>query len=248
MTNIRTAVVTGASRGIGRALVSRLISEADSWQVIGVSRSGRVPQEVATAQGANVHFIQADLGTADGIDAVSAAARRYASHIDLIVHNAGAIQAGEELIAVSDEVLVRSFRLHTIAPLRLTISLRDLLGGETPASVVIIGSIYGSIPDPSVAAYVLSKATVPVLTQMLARELAPIRANCVLPGHVDTDMTRAAPTEFVDAIVKATPLGRLGTVEEVCDLVMFLGSDAARFITGGSFLIDGGYATVPYKT
>lgn len=248
MTNSRTAVVTGASRGIGRALVNRLISATDRWQVIGVSRSGSVPQEVATAQGATVNFIQADLGTAEGIAAVSAAARRYTSHIDLVVHNAGAIQAEEELTAVSDDALVRSYRLHTIAPLMLTTSLRDLLDGTTPASVVVVGSIYGGIPDPSVAAYVLSKATVPVLTQMLARELAPIRANCILPGHVDTDMTRAAPTEFVDAIVKTTPLGRLGTVEEVCDLVMFLGSDAARFITGSSFLIDGGYATVPYKT
>ena len=238
---MRTAIVTGGTRGIGAAVVDGLLRAEGDWRVLCVARHvGNV------AHHPNITFISGDLSTAEGIAAVTRAVCEQAEVIDLIVNNAGAISDTDALHCVDDRAVVGSFRLHCAASLLLSNSLKARLELAEGSSIINVGSIYGSVADPDVTAYALAKSAIPELTRIMARAFAPkIRVNCVLPGHVDTDMTRGAPDEFVRSIVARTPLQRLGTVAEIANAILFLASRNAGFITGASLVIDGGYMIGP---
>ena len=233
----KVAVVTGGSRGIGASVCRRLLQEG--WRVIAVSKHSAGDQLEGSAE-----HVVADLATREGLEAATSRITEGTSRIDLLVNGAGAIEADETFGTVSCASLNHSFNLHVVAPFVLTRSFRHLLAKGDRASVINIGSIYGHIADIEAVAYCLSKASVPLLTEMMARSLAPdIRVNCILPGHVDTDMTRAAPADFLAAVRRSTPLDRIGSPEEIADTIMFLASSQSSFITGAVIRIDGGFMT-----
>ena len=234
----KTAVVTGGSRGIGRAIVDSLAERG--WSVISVARTHPTPSR------SNVVCIAEDLATAEGAHRCLEAIQRRVDSLDLLVNNAGAIEADESVEGVSEETMLRSWRLHVVTPLILTRGLAEALGQAPHPSVVNVGSVYGRIVDPEVVAYGTSKCALDYLTGALAAALAPaVRVNTVLPGHVDTDMTRGAPKEFVAEVCDQTPLHRLARAEEVVNAVLFLASGDASFITGASLRVDGGFRASP---
>jgi 3-oxoacyl-[acyl-carrier protein] reductase len=230
----RTAVVTGGSRGIGRQIVTDLLD--DGWTVLSVQRG------TPDAGHERVQNIVADLSTSSGIDACIDGVRSRITRLDLLVNNAGEIHADEDLMTVTEDTMLSSWRLHTLAPLLLARALKDLLQRSPGPAVVNIGSVYGTVPDPEVLAYGSSKCGLGYVTSALAAALAPaVRVNAVLPGHVDTDMTQSAPAEFQDMIRGKTPLKRFATAREVSKAVRFLGGDDSSFITGTSLVVDGGF-------
>lgn len=234
----RIAVVTGGSRGIGRAVADSLA--ADNWSVLTVSR------QKTTAEEGRPQEILADLSTAEGAHECLRTIKTLTNRVDLLVNNAGAIGEDESVLRVSEENMLASWRLHVMSPLLLARGLIAEFDRSSNPAVVNIGSVYGRVVDPDVLAYGTSKCALGYLTGALAMALAPrVRVNSVLPGHVDTDMTRAAPEEFIGQIRKETPLGRVATVGEVVAAVRFLASSESSFITGASIRVDGGFRLEP---
>ena len=234
---METGVVTGGSRGIGASIARILLDHG--WRVLTIARG---PGEEIPS-GGSIEFIRADLSTEDGIREAANRVSASTESVDLVVNNAGAFLEDERFDRVTYRDMQYSFQLNLMAPLFFTRSLAPLLNKSSHPSVVNIGSVYGSIADTEAVAYCLAKSGVPLLTAMLAKALAPaIRVNCILPGHVNTDMTRRAPSEFLSAVVEKTPLRRIAEPQEIASLVLFLASPGASFVTGACLRADGGFA------
>lgn len=231
---IKTAIVTGGSKGIGLAIVNEFL--ATGWFVVNVSRTASNSCE-------NLQTVVADISTTPGLEFALNELHSLVKRVDLLVNNAGTIHENETVMDVTEEDMAASWRLHTWAPLFLTRGLTEELRAAPNPSVINIGSVYGQIADPDVIAYGASKSALNYISNALAISLAPeIRVNALLPGHVDTDMTTAAPEDFLATVKAKTPLGRISRKEEVVKVVRFLASDDASFITGATLLVDGGFA------
>ncbi len=243
----RTAIVTGASRGIGAAIAAAL--DAAGARVVLVARNADQLAAVAAGLANDPVVVTADLGTSDGPGAAAAASiEALGGRVDVLVNNAGLAlrKDSHELTAAEvDEVWnvnVRSALLLTTAVLPVMIAARS-------GSIISLSSISGLRGAPRRAVYAASKAALDGMTRALAMEYGPqgIRANAVAPGVVETDMWRAnlAKPGVADAVLSVIPTRRVSTPEEVADTVVFLASDASRAITGETISADGGiHATV----
>lgn len=230
----RIAVVTGSSRGIGRAIVARRLDEG--WYVIGASRRPARGQPAP-----HVHF-ETDLSQPGAASSLVDAIREVVPRVDLLVNNAGAIGTSEAVFEVSEEDIQTSFQLHAMTPFVLTRGLAPELRESDSSSVVNIGSVYGHVVDPEVVAYGSAKCALGYISGVLAAALAPnVRVNCLLPGHVDTALTASAPPEFLSSVLAETALRRIAGTAEVVSVVMFLASAESSFITGAQIPLDGGF-------
>lgn len=218
-TEPRIALVTGASRGIGRAVADVL--RRDGYRVLTPSRS------------------EMDLSDPTSIAAYCSRVER----VDALVNNAG-INTIVRLEELADPVLDDMLQVNLKAPLQLVRALAQKMGGERPGRIVNLSSIWAFVSKEGRCGYTAAKAALRGVTQTLALELAPqnILVNAVAPGFVDTELTRQNNTpEQIAALAVAIPLGRLARTEEVAQLVGFLASERNTYITGQTILIDGGY-------
>jgi NAD(P)-dependent dehydrogenase (short-subunit alcohol dehydrogenase family) len=235
-----TALVTGGSRGIGRAICLRLA--ADGAQIVlHYHRNQAAAEEVATATGGETKVVQADLGSTEEIEAMF---RQLGNiRLDFLINNAGVWKGtllGSSSIEVVNEILHANLR----GPFWVTQCALPLLkdGGR----IINISSVAGRIGIAGGRSlYGATKAAIDSLTRNWALELAPRRilVNAVAPGYVTTDMTaeHLSDGETYERALKRHPLGRLGTAEDVADVVAFLCSDAAKFVTGQSLNASGGF-------
>jgi NAD(P)-dependent dehydrogenase (short-subunit alcohol dehydrogenase family) len=238
----RRAVVTGGIRGIGAAITERLLGAGAS--VVMAARS--LPAD--TPEGAS--FVEGDLGTPEGVAQLAPRAAAALGEIDILVNNAGAAVAHPQgMLTISDEEWVESLQMNFLASVRLTAALLDAFPDDGPGAIVNISSLSAHTPTPAIAHYAAAKAALRSYSKALATELAPrgIRVNSVTPGSIDTQggsSVRQAVADHlgitVDAINHRNPLGRVGTAEDVAQLVGFLVSDRARWITGTDVVVDGG--------
>lgn len=242
MLNDRIAFVTGATRGIGRAIALELGRQGAT--VIGTATSedgaGRISACLAEA-GVKGKGIMLDVTDSSRTDAVLADVAKEFGPITILVNNAGITRdnlamrmADDEWDAVIDTNLRAAFRLT-----------RGVMRGMMKARfgrVVNITSVVGYSGNPGQANYCAAKAGVAGLTRSLARELGSrnITVNCVAPGFVATDMTHALTDEQKEAMLAAIPLGRAGTPEDVAGAVGFLVSPAAAYVTGTTVHVNGG--------
>ncbi|HZQ03063.1 MAG TPA: SDR family oxidoreductase [Gaiellaceae bacterium] len=233
----KAAIVTGASSGIGAA-VARALGEAGA-AVLLVGRDGSRLAE--TARGLDRERTLAVDLTADGAcERVVAEALAAFGAIDVLVHAAG-IYLPESFAETTLDDLDRQWAVNVRAPFALTqAALPHLDGG----SVVFVSSISGHVGVGG-PAYCATKGAVELMAKALALELGPrrIRVNCVAPGQIRTPMNapfRADP-EFERRVAEETPWGRWGEVEDIAPVVVFLASDAARFVHGASLVVDGGW-------
>jgi len=230
----KTALVTGASRGIGRAIAVELAS-AGASVVVGYRSGQDEAEEVAKEIGGRA--VQADVS-----DAASALALvEAAGDLDILVNNAGLTRDGL-LARMSDE------DWRTVIDTNLSSVFYTCRAAARPmmrkraGSIVNVSSIVGVHGNWGQTNYAASKAGIIGFTKSLARELGSrnVRANVVAPGYVTTQLTDVLPPEATDAMLANTPLGRLGDPEDVAGAVRFLCSDAAAFVTGDVLLVDGG--------
>jgi 3-oxoacyl-[acyl-carrier protein] reductase len=241
----KTALVTGASRGIGRAVALGLAREGANV-VVNFNRNSVAAEEVASAvaacgSGAEAEIVQADVGTASEVERLVETALGRFKRVDVLVNNAGITR--DTLImrmtetdwdSVIDTNLKSAF-LMTKAVLRPM--LRQRAG-----RIINITSISGVIGNPGQANYSASKAGLIGLTRSTAREVASrgITCNAIAAGVIDTDIWAGVPEGAIDSLLQLVPLGRKGKPEDVAEAAAFLASDAAAYITGQVLNVDGG--------
>ncbi len=231
----KTALVTGSSRGIGAAAVRRLA--ADGWNVaIHYNRSEDQALALAKALGAPAY--RADVRDPGQVDALF----RAAGPVDLLVCNAGIAQYG--LLTDTDEAAWRDvLAVNTDGAYRCCRAAIPHMVRQKAGNIILMSSVWGVYGASCEAAYSASKAALVGLTKALAKELGPsgIRVNCVAPGVIDTDMLAQFDRADRQALAEQTPLGRIGRPEDVAELIAFLASDSAGFITGQVIGCDGGF-------
>ena len=230
----RTALVTGGSRGIGRAIATEL-AKAGAQVVIGYRAGGDEAEEAAGEIGGRA--VQADVSDPVGAKRLVDAA----GDVDILVNNAGVTRDGL-LARMSDEdwdVVIDTNLRGTFNTCRAV--TRGMMKRRAGA-IVNVSSIVGLHGNPGQTNYSASKAGIIGFTKALARELGSrgVRANVVAPGYISTRLTNELPEELKNAMLANTPLGRFGDPEDVAGVVRFLCSDEAAFVTGEVLLVDGG--------
>jgi 3-oxoacyl-[acyl-carrier protein] reductase len=230
----KTALVTGASRGIGRAVAAEL-ARAGASVVIGY-RSGREEAEALAAE-IGGRAIQADVSSADD-------ARRLvedAGDLDVLVNNAGLTRDGL-LARMPDDDWRTVIETNLSSVFYTCRAVCRPMMKKRAGAIVNVSSIVGVHGNWGQTNYAASKAGIIGFTKSLAKELGSrnVRANVVAPGYVRTQLTDVLPEEATAAMLQSTPLGRLGEPEDVAGAVRFLCSDEASFITGEVVLVDGG--------
>ena len=230
----KTALVTGASKGIGKAIAAELAA-AGASVVVGY-RSG---QEEAEALAAEIggRAIQADVSSAEE----AARLVQEAGDLDILVNNAGLTRDGL-LARMSDDDWRTVIDTNLSSVFYTCRAVTRPMMKKRAGSIVNISSVVGVHGNWGQTNYGASKAGIIGFTKSLARELGSrnVRANVVAPGYVKTQLTDVLPEEATGAMLDNTPLGRLGEPEDVAGAVRFLCSDAASFITGEVLLVDGG--------
>jgi len=238
----QTALVTGASRGIGRAIALELARQGAT--VIGTATSeagAKGIDEALAAAGVAGRGAVLDVRDAAAVDALIDATVKEFGALNVLVNNAGITQdqlamrmKDDEWDAVIDTNLKAVFRLSR-AVLRPMMKAR---GGR----IINITSVVGSAGNPGQVNYAAAKAGVAGMTRALAREIGSrnITVNCVAPGFIDTDMTKVLSEEQHKALLEQIPLGRLGAPEDIAAAVVFLASPQASYITGTTLHVNGG--------
>jgi 3-oxoacyl-[acyl-carrier protein] reductase len=239
----RVALVTGGSRGIGRAIATALARAGATVVVNYRGNQAAADETVAAIVGAEGQAvaIQADVSQPADVDRLFKETIDRFGKIDILVNNAG-ITRDNLLLRMKDEdfdaVLdtnLRGLFLCTRAALRPMTRARY-------GRIINITSVVGLMGNPGQANYAAAKAGIIGFTKSVAREMASrsITANAIAPGYIETELTGVLDEKLRGAILEAIPLGRLGTPEDVAGLVCFLASDAASYITGQTLTVDGG--------
>jgi 3-oxoacyl-[acyl-carrier protein] reductase len=230
----KTALVTGASKGIGKAIATELAA-AGATVVVGY-RSGKDEAE-ALANELGGTAIQADVSSAEEAKRLV----EEAGDLDILVNNAGLTRDGL-LARMSDDDWQTVIDTNLASVFYTCRAVTRPMMKKRAGAIVNISSVVGVHGNWGQTNYAASKAGIIGFTKALARELGSrnIRANVVAPGYVKTQLTDVLPEEATGAMLENTPLGRLGDPEDVAGAVRFLCSDAASFITGEVLLVDGG--------
>ena len=240
----QVALVTGASRGIGRAIAAEL--SAEGWAVcVNYLEQKAAAEELVRrlrAQGREAIALQADVADRQAVEAMVRTVEAELGPVGLLVNNAGISRQGlfqDTGDADWDRILAVNL---TGARNAIQAVLPHMLN-EKRGCIVNISSIWGLRGASCEVAYACSKAAIVGLTRSLALELAPsgIRVNCVAPGCIETDMVRVLGPETRAMLVEETPLGRLGTPEDIAHAVAFFASERAAFLTGQVLTADGGF-------
>ena len=244
-TQKRVAVVTGGSRGIGRAVCVALAEQG--CQVVVNCQHGIEAAEETAAQcrekGVDAITVQADVSTQEGCDALFKAAAEAFGRVDILVNNAG-VTRDNLIMRLSEEDYDKVLDTNLKGAFLCCKAASRLMMRQRYGRIVNLSSVVGLRGNAGQTAYAASKAGIVGLTKSLAKELASrgVTANAVAPGYIETDMTAALPEATRAAMVQGIPAARPGKPEEVARAVAFLASEESGYITGQVLRVDGGMA------
>lgn len=241
----RVALVTGASRGIGRAIALKL---AEGGATVGVNFNSNEAAaaevvELIKSRGGQALLLRADVGSAEAVQAMVADLAKAHGRIDILVNNAGIIR-DTLLLRMSESDWDAVLNTNLKSAFMCTKAVVRYMMKQRWGRIVNISSISGVIGNPGQANYSSAKAGLIAFTKTVAREFASrgITSNAVAPGFIATDITSGLSADMKDTLLKQIPLERFGNPEDVAELVAFLASDRAAYITGEVIHIDGGLA------
>ena len=242
---MKTAVVTGASRGIGAACAVAMAKNGYNV-ILGYKESKERAEQLAevliSGYGVAAFAVKADVSVSKEADELIEVAYKNFGRIDVLVNNAGI--AGFKLFTdITDEDWAQMIGTNLTGVFNCSRAAAKYMINAKSGSIVNISSMWGQVGSSCEVHYSASKAGVIGLTQALAKELAPsnIRVNCICPGVIKTDMLNNIDDETIDSLIEETPLLRIGTPKDIADAVAFLSGDAASFITGQVLGVNGGF-------
>ncbi len=242
----KKAIVTGGSRGIGASIVETLCQSGFEVAFSYLSNKEKADSLVKSIaeNGGKAAAFQADISDFESASRFVADAREYLNDVDVLVNNAG-IAKDKSLFIMQPDEWNNVIDTNLTGCFNVTRNIIGYFFKNKRGCVVNITSVSGQVGIAGQTNYCASKAGVIGFTRALSKEAAKlgIPVNCVAPGYIDTEMTQAIPEKHLEEIKKMIPMRRMGTAKEVAEIVAFLASDKARYITGQVFTIDGGLTT-----
>lgn len=241
----QTAIVTGGSRGIGRAVAVRLAKDGMNLVINyrGNSAAAEETERLCRELGAEVLLVQGDVSRAEDCEKLAEQAKEVFGRVDVLVNNAGITRDGL-LARMSEEDFRAVLDVNLVGPWNMMKAVNRIMMKQRYGRIVNLSSVTGLMGNMGQTNYAAAKAGIVGMTKSYAREVASrgITVNAVAPGFIDTDMTEAMPEGAKDKIITGIPMGRTGKPEDVAEAVAFLASEQAGYITGEVLRVDGGMA------
>ena len=238
----KVALVTGSARGIGRAIAELLASRGARVVVNSTTEEGsRRVADALVAQGAEALAYGADVSNLEAAEGMVKDVIDRWQRIDVLVNNAG-ITRDTLLMRMKESDWDDVMNVNLKSAFHMTRLASRIMMRQKSGAIINVSSVVGLMGNPGQANYAASKAGLIGFTKSMARELGSrsITVNAVAPGFIETEMTASLPDEVKQRMLANIPLGRFGHTEEIAEMVAFLSSDAARYITGQVLVVDGG--------
>lgn len=241
--NEQVALVTGASRGIGRA-VAQALAEQGAF-VIGTATSEKGAQAISDYLGEQGNGMVLDVTNAQSVEQVVKEIQQVHGGLDILVNNAG-ITKDNLLMRMKEDDWNQVMDTNLTSVFRTSKAVMRGMMKKRAGRIINIGSVVGTTGNPGQANYCAAKAGLVGFTKSLAKEIANrgVTVNAVAPGFIDTDMTQALTDEQKESIFSSIPAARLGKPEEIAAAVVFLASPGAAYITGETIHVNGGMSMV----
>ncbi len=237
----KVAIITGSSRGIGKA-TAILFAEEGAKVVINCEEESSEAQEVVETIGPDSFFIKGDVSKEEDVKRLVSETIKKFEKIDILVNNAGAIfRPGDWKTDI--ETYRKTMDVNLTSAWLMIRETAPVMTKNEGESIINLASVYGFLGATPVLPYTLAKGGIITMTKSFAKDLAPnIRVNAIAPSNVMTDMTKGAGDDFIEFLRQQTPLKRIAEPEEIAKAILFLSSDDASYITGETLVVDGGYS------
>lgn len=239
----KTIFITGATRGIGYATAMQAAKQG--WSLIlngrDEKRLSEIKEELKSFSGATVYTLSYDVCDIDAIKKAFMWIKKNVGQLDAVVNNAGILDDAV-LGMVNEKQVSHTLAVNTEAVIYHMQYASRLMMKQKSGTIVNVSSIIGRVGNTGQTVYSASKAAVIGATYSAAKELAPnnIRVNAVAPGFIETDMTKQLSQEKYEQRLSEIKMGRIGTAEEVANVILFLASDYSSYVTGQVIGVDGG--------